>query len=124
MVILAVGLVAEWCGNRFGARIAQLRVAHRAFDLAVAGALAILLATSSSTRSVIEALKVAPQYLQEEQARARTLQRSPRTGVVFVDKITIRPSGLFWGDVEPDQSHWINICIAKYYGLDAVRSRT
>jgi hypothetical protein len=124
MVVLVVGLVAEWFAKRFGARIARLRVAHRGADLAIAGALAILLVTSSSTWSVIEALKVAPHYLQEEQARARTLQRSPRTGVVFVDKITVRPSGLFWGDVEPDQSHWINICIAKYYGLDAVRSRT
>jgi hypothetical protein len=74
-------------------------------------------------RQVHQALREAPGYVAEERARARELRRSPHEGVVFVDRITIRPAGLFWGDIEPDQSHWINICVAKYYRLQFVRLR-
>jgi len=85
--------------------------------------LSALLFASPSTRQAYEALRVAPVYLHQEQARTRELRRAPREGVVFVDRIAVRPAGLFWGDVEPDQSHWINVCVAKYYGLQFVRSR-
>jgi hypothetical protein len=85
--------------------------------------LAALLMASPSTRQVYEALRLAPVYLQEERARTRELRRAPREGVVFVDRIAARPPGLFWSDVEPDESHWINICVAKYYRLQFVRSR-
>jgi hypothetical protein len=92
-------------------------------DVALPVVLAALLTVSPTTRQVYEALKVAPAYLHEERARTRELRRAPREGVVFVDRIAARPHGLFWGDVEPDESHWINICVAKYYGLQFVRSR-
>ena len=92
-------------------------------DVGVPVLLAALLIASPSTRRVYQALRVAPAYLHEEQARTRELRRAPREGVVFVDRLTVRPPGLFWGDVEPDQSHWINICVAKYDGLQFVRSR-
>ena len=92
-------------------------------DVGVPVLLAALLIASPSTRQVYQALTVAPAYLHEERARTRELRRAPREGVVFVDRLTVRPPGLFWGDVEPDQSHWINICVAKYYGLQFVRSR-
>ena len=92
-------------------------------DVGVPVLLAALLIASPSTRRVYQALRVAPAYLHEEQARTRELRRAPREGVVFVDRLTVRPPGLFWGDVELDQSHWINICVAKYYGLQFVRSR-
>jgi hypothetical protein len=92
-------------------------------DVGVPVLLAALLMASPSTRQVYQALRVAPAYLHEERARTRELRRAPREGVVFVDRLTVRPPGLFWGDVEGDQSHWINICIAKYYGLQFVRSR-
>jgi len=85
--------------------------------------LAAVLMASPSTRQVYEALRLAPVYLQEERARTRELRRAPREGVVFVDRIAARPPGLFWGDVEPDEAHWINICVAKYYRLQSVRSR-
>jgi len=92
-------------------------------DVGVPVLLTALLTASPSTRQVYQALTVAPAYLHEERARTRELRRAPREGVVFVDRLTVRPPGLFWGDVEPDQSHWINICVAKYYGLQFVRSR-
>ena len=92
-------------------------------DVGVPVLLTALLIASPSTRQVYQALTVAPAYLHEERARTRELRRAPREGVVFVDRLTVRPPGLFWGDVEPDQSHWINICVAKYYGLQFVRSR-
>jgi hypothetical protein len=91
--------------------------------VATAVLLAALLIGSSSTRQAYEALRAAPAYLHHEQVRARELRQAPREGVVFVDRITMRPPGLFWGDVEADPSHWINICVAKYYGLQFVRAR-
>lgn len=36
---------------------------------------------------------------------------------------TNRPPGLFWGDLEADESHWINVCVAQYYGFSGVRFR-
>jgi hypothetical protein len=61
--------------------------------------------------------------LRAEQARAAVLRSSPRSGTVFVDAITVKPSGLFWGDIQSDSGHWINTCVAKYFGLTAVRTR-
>jgi hypothetical protein len=91
--------------------------------LAGAGLVAALLMVSPSTRHVFEALRVAPVYLKEEQARARDLRRTPPDGIAFVDRISVKPAGLFWGDVELDESHWINVCVAKYYRLRSVRAR-
>ena len=91
--------------------------------LVLSGVLAILLIASPSTRQVFETLRVAPLYLEEEQVRARELRRASPDDVVFVDRISVRPAGLFWGDVEPDESHWINVCVARYYKLHSVRSR-
>jgi hypothetical protein len=34
----------------------------------------------------------------------------------------IKPSGLFSGDIQPDETHWINSCVATYYGLGSVRT--
>ena len=96
---------------------------HETAILALSGVLAILLIASPSTRQVFETLRVAPLYLEEEQVRARELRRANPDDVVFVDRISVRPAGLFWGDVEPDESHWINVCVARYYKLHSVRSR-
>jgi hypothetical protein len=103
--------------------VGEVRVRRGWVGITAAALLAALLIASSSTRQAYDALRVAPAYLHDEQARTRELRRAPREGVVFVDKMTVRPPGLFWGDVEPDPSHWINICVAKYYGLQFVRSR-
>jgi hypothetical protein len=99
------------------------RQAARGTDLALALALAVLVVATPSTRRVGEALRTAPRYLEEEQARAAILRSSPPTGVIFVDAISVRPQGLFWGDIQPDPSHWINACTARYFGLEAVRTR-
>jgi hypothetical protein len=123
IVGLAVGLVAGPVIDRLSAALQQRRGIRARVDLALAGVLAIVLVTSASTLGVYESLKAAPRYLEEEQSRAEELRRSPGTSLVFVDKITVRPPGLFWGDLEPDESHWINVCVANYYELSGVRTR-
>jgi hypothetical protein len=120
MVLVVTGSIARALPGSRGA--AAVRTQAR-IELVLAGLLAVFLIGSPSTRQVFEALRGAPAYLAEERARAHDLQRAPREGVVFVDRISARPAGLFWGDVEPDQSHWINICVARYYGLQFVRTR-
>jgi len=89
----------------------------------VAVVLALLLVAAPSTLGVFDALRTAPAYLKAEQARAAVLRSSPRTGTVFVDAMTVKPSGLFWGDIQSDSGHWINTCVANYFGLQAVRTR-
>jgi hypothetical protein len=123
IVVCAAGLLIGPFIDRLAVRLQTQHTARRRIDLALAVALAVLLVTSPSTRGVFEALEAAPRYLEEEQRRAAVLRRSPREGLVFVDKISVRPPGLFWADVEADESHWINVCVAKYYGLSGVRSR-
>jgi hypothetical protein len=102
--------------------IVRTRV-NETLPLVVSGVVAILLIAAPSTRHVFETLKVAPLYLEEERVRARELRRASPDDIVFVDRISVRPAGLFWGDVEPDESHWINVCVARYYKLHSVRSR-
>jgi hypothetical protein len=123
IVMLVAGLAIRPVVGRRGERWREPGALRAGIDIALAAALAILMVASPSTRNAYGALRVAPRYLEEEQRRAEVLRRSVKTDLVFVDKITVRPSGLFWGDVEPDESHWINICVANYYGLRGVRSR-
>jgi hypothetical protein len=108
--------------GRFTRRSAGAR-ARAGGDIAIAGALSLFLITSASTRGVFNALNAAPAYLKEEHARAHVLRTASPEGVVFVDRISARPPGLFWGDVESDETHWINICVAKFYRLASVRPR-
>jgi hypothetical protein len=123
IVMLVAGLAIRPVVGRLGERWREPGALRTRIDVALAAALAIVLVASPSTRGAYEALRVAPRYLEEEQKRAEVLRRSAKADLVFVDRITVRPSGLFWGDVEPDESHWINICVANYYGLRGVRSR-
>jgi hypothetical protein len=123
MVLCATGMVARPLIDRISARLQDWPAICTGIDVGLAVLLATLLVVSSSTRGVYEALEAAPRYLEEEQDRADVLRRPPNSGVVFVDKITVRPAGLFWGDLEADESLWINVCVANYYGLQGVRSR-
>jgi hypothetical protein len=123
VVVWTAGLLVGPVLDRLEAALHARKAARGGIDLAVAVALAVLLVASPSTRGAFDALKAAPRYLEEEQDRAEVLRRSPRTGVVFVDRITVRPPGLFWGDLEADESHWINVCVANYYDLSGVRTR-
>jgi len=123
IVVVAAGLLVVPLIDRFAPLIEKDPATRRSFDLALAGVLAVLLIAAPATGVVFRALQAAPRYLQEEQTRAAILRTSPRQGIVAVDRILVRPPGLFWGDVEPDPTHWINTCVARYYGLEAVRSR-
>jgi len=124
IVLTIAGAVVRALGGPLSGAETTSDVRRGWVELTVAGVLAGLLIASPSTRHTYETLKTAPAYLKEEQARARALRRAPSEGVVFVDRITVRPAGLFWGDLEPDEAHWINVCYAKYYRLQSVRSRS
>jgi hypothetical protein len=123
IVMVVAGLVIRPVVDRLGRRWQERRAPRTSVDVALAAAIAIALLAAPSTRDAYYALQIAPRYLEEEQRRARVLRRAAKTELVFVDKITVRPAGLFWGDVEPDESHWINVCVANYYGVRGVRSR-
>jgi hypothetical protein len=122
-VLCVTGMITRPVIDRISARLQERPGIRTGIDVGLAVVLATLLVASSSTRSVYQALEAAPRYLEEELDRADVLRRPPNSGVVFVDKITVRPAGLFWGDLEADESHWINVCVANYYGLQGVRSR-
>jgi hypothetical protein len=115
--LLAVG------AHRFASLVAWLTARRAIADLVIATALAAALMTSPATRRVIDALEVAPRYARSERSRAEILRNAPAQGIVSVNPISTRPAGLFWGDLEPDAAHWINQCVADYYGLEAVQAR-
>ena len=124
MCAIVLTITGAFVGALAGPSVAVEAPVRRGWSgVAAVVLLAALLVGSSSTRQAYDALRVAPAYLHNEQVRAQELRQAPREGVVFVDRITVRPPGLFWGDVEADPSHWINICVAKYYGLQFVRAR-
>lgn len=119
--------VVWWLLSAVADRVHRLdprrRAAGDAVFATVAIALAVLMILTPTTLSVIEAFRTAPAYLAAERERVAVLAESPRTGVVFVDAMTIRPANLYWGDIQTDTSHWINICVARYFGLESVRTR-
>lgn len=123
MVLTVAGAIVRALAGPLSATGTTADVRRGWVELTVAGLLAGLLIALPSTRQTYETLQTAPAYVKEEQARARVLRRAPSEGVVFVDSITVRPAGLFWGDLEQDESHWINVCYAKYYRLQSVRPR-
>lgn len=123
LVLTVTAVAARAMSGTTGAWLANADARREWIALGASALLAAMLIASPSTRQVYEALREAPAYVQEERARARVLRTAPPEGVVFVDKITITPAGLFWGDLGPDETHWINVCVAKYYRLASVRSR-
>jgi hypothetical protein len=56
-------------------------------------------------------------------AREALLRAASPDTTALVDAIAVKPEGLFWGDIQPHEEHWINACVASYYGLKAVRTR-
>jgi hypothetical protein len=68
----------------------------------------------------------APLQAQDIVLRAGTLLDgrggvSRSVNVVVEGAMHIRPDGLFWGGIQPDEGHWINRCVASYYGPASVR---
>jgi len=102
---------------------ARMRMHHGRVDWAVAASLAMLIVGSPSTTQALRAATLAPHYLHEQKIRERILRASGnQQQTVVVNAIRVKPSGLFWGDIQPDARHWINSCVAKYYGVGSVRT--
>jgi hypothetical protein len=123
---VALCAVVLWVAGHLVARVPdgfRVRLQSGIAGSVIAVAVALLVVATPSTLTTFTALKMAPGYLRAERARAAYLRTAPHTGTVFVDGLSARPPGLFWADIQTDVGHWINDCVAKYYGLKAVQSR-
>ena len=121
---LAAATLLAVVSDHFPRQSARLRASAPTVDLLLAGALAFLMVSSPGTRQAFKALKVAPEYLRAQQARESVLRAPSNRGkAVVVDTMRLKPRGLFWGDIQPEETHWINTCVATYYGLGSVRTR-
>lgn len=122
-VVLGVAALLGGIAERWESRGIAFGVRRPAVDLLLAAALAVLMVASPVVLQAFEALRLAPAYLESQQARESVLRSSVNRGrAVLVNSVRIRPDGLFWGDIQPEESHWINTCVAAYYDLDSVRT--
>ena len=121
-VMVLVKLVLNAWGRRSPDCLERLSRHRTSVDLALASALAILLVSAPSARLAARALVDAPKYLELQQQREAVLRAGPANLTAVVEPIEIRPAGLFWGDIQPDEEHWINRCVADYYGRSAIRA--
>jgi Family of unknown function (DUF6056) len=122
-VVLATGSLLDVASERWPAVIARLRSRRATVDLVLASTLALLMVSSSGTLRAFDALSQAPAYLEAQQRRESILRAPGNRGkALVVNAMRIRPIGLFWGDVQPKETHWINSCVATYYGLGSVRT--
>jgi hypothetical protein len=119
--VWAVGRVLDEATRRWP-ELSARRPASRALDLVMAGALVALMVTAPGTLRAFRTLPLGPEYLEAQQAREMILRASRNRGTsLLVNPMQIRPAGLFWGGIQPDENHWINGCVASYYGLASVR---
>jgi hypothetical protein len=60
----------------------------------------------------------------QAQLAREAILRAPRNRgrSIVVNAMHIKPDNLFWGAIQPDEGHWINSCVASYYGLASVRT--
>jgi hypothetical protein len=65
---------------------------------------------------------VAVEYHQEQVRREARLRAAAGGAAVVVDELRVKPAGLFWGDLQPSGEHWINACVAAYYGVGSVET--
>jgi len=122
-VVLAVGSLLDMTSERWSAVIARLRGRRVRVELVLASALALLMVSSSGTLHALHALRQAPDYLKAQQRRESILRASENQGkALVVNEMRIKPIGLFWADIQPEETHWINSCVATYYGLRSVRT--
>lgn len=102
----------------------RLRARGVIVDRVLAGTLALLMVGSPATVQAFQAWRQAPRYLKAQQGRESILRAPENRGKsILVNGMYRRPRGLFTGDLQPDESHWINVCVARYYGLRSVRTR-
>jgi hypothetical protein len=92
-------------------------------DRAIAALLVLGLLASPAARRAYLAARQAPEYLRSQQRREAVLRAPENRGRdLIVDDLSIKPVGLFWGDLAPEPDHWINSCVAAYYGVGSVRT--
>jgi hypothetical protein len=83
----------------------------------------VSLLVSPGTLRAFRAAQQAPEYLRSQQRReALLLAPGSRGRDLIVDDLSVKPIGLFWGDLEPEPDHWINACVAAYYGVGSVHT--
>jgi hypothetical protein len=122
-VVLTAGSLLHMAAERWPVVNARLRSRRATVDLVLASSLALLMVTSSGTLRAFSAIKQAPAYLEAQQRRESILRASENQGkAIVVNPLRIKPIALFWGDVQPEEAHWINSCVATYYGLGSVRT--
>lgn len=122
-IVITVGLVLDACARRWPSLVERISVHRGRVDLVFVGALAAVLVAAPAPRRAVRALAVAPEYLERQREREALLRDARADDTVMVDAMAIRPEGLFWGDIQPDENHWINRCVADYYCLKAVRAQ-
>ena len=122
-VVLVAGPVLDRVSERWQWLKRSSQPRRATFDVVLACALAALMVAAPGTLRAVRALPQAPDYLEAQQAREAILRASHNRGkAIIVDAMQIRPDGLFWGGIQPDEDHWINACVADYYGLASVRT--
>lgn len=121
--LLAAGGLLDVATERWPLVSARLQARRATVDLVLASTLSILIVISSGALRAFGALSEAPAYLEAQQRRESILRASENHGKnLVVNAMRIRPIDLFWGDIQSEESHWINSCVATYYGLSSVRT--
>jgi hypothetical protein len=122
--VWAVGCVLDHVSRHWSWLRTPSHPRRAAIDVILACALAALMVSSPGSRRAFGALPHGPDYLEAQQEREAFLRSTSNRGKpLLVDAMAIRPDGLFWGGIQPDEGHWINRCVASYYGLASVRIR-
>jgi hypothetical protein len=122
-VVWGVGRLLDGVSARWSWLTTLLHRRGAIFDVALALAVAVLMVTAPGTARAFRALPQAAEYRQAQLAREAIL-RAPRNRgrSIVVNAMHIKPDNLFWGAIQPDEGHWINSCVASYYGLASVRT--
>ena len=120
VVIIGVNLLYK-ISDHLPSLDSRVRANRHILELLTAGIFSLLIMNPLATRNAARALKVAPSYLKAQQVREDIL-RSPenRSKAVILDVMTLKPIPLYWGDVMQEPNHWINKCMASYYGVSSI----
>jgi len=122
-VVAVTGVLFRALASHSPGWLARLDARRALTDRLLAAMLALLLVAAPGVGRAFDASTAAAAYLAAQRAREAALTSDGnRDRAVFVDPVRPRPEGLFWSDIDRDPSHWINNCVAAYYGLASVQS--
>lgn len=82
-------------------------------------AVVLILLSPQSIRAVYELIAEAPAYAAAQEGRFARLAAAGN-GPVAVAPLPARPRHLHMEDLRPDPAHWVNRCVADYYGIETV----